>query len=461
MLLIFMIAILLILFAIIFVINVHYYKKNVYRYATNHYLAYSIMIAFFLIYLLPLKGIFRIKDPETWGGIFDNVISNYIVAFFVIFLLGLEKKLKSKGEDKEKQRHDYDALAKQYFKEENLVSRSAENYYPVVNMGSFNINIYNKTNQHAVELDRIVIDDSQNLYRLPVIIENNFSVLMSAHDTSTLFNNLNIRVKKMEYRDNRLFLETERTYYFYSLVTNRAPDFAWDGLTVRELFEPGPRLLPLEWSALSNHLGFNGFVESSDGYICFVKRSENVSVGKRIWGDSIQASLKTKYALDENGEFTRERLADAVLREIEDELKIKSENCSTVKIIGIYRDLVEAGKPQFLVYAKTELTAIDISKEFHREIMTETHPSEKANHQKRYGRIVEKKVQEDGSELIWVLKDDLIERTVFGEQGISVPTMTFDYECNSILNSENMFLEMVPSSAAAVIMLQAFLQNEK
>ena len=453
------VVITLIIIATIVLYNVLELKKSVYQYATKHIFTYSLMIALLFFYLFLLGGISHIKNRETLEGILDNVISNYIIAFFVFILLWLDKILKSKGEDKEKQRHDYDALAKQYFKEDNLISRSDKNYYPVVNMGSFNISIYDKANPDDVELNRIVIDDSQNLYRLPEIIENNFSALMSVHDTSTLFNNLNIRVKKMEYCSNRLYLETERTYYFYSLVTNRAPDFSWNGLTVRELFEPGPKLLPLDRSALSNHLGFSGFVESSDGYICFVKRSKNVSVGKRTWGDSIQASLKAENALDNNGEFTRERLVDAVLKEIEDELKIKSEQCSAVKIIGIYRDLVEAGKPQFLIYAKTELTAKDISEEFRVDLFNQIL---KAAFQKNSRRIAKNIVQKDGSKLIWVSKDDLIQRTDFGEHGISASIMKFKFYFNNFFPLEkNIFLEMVPSTAAAVIMLQDFLQSQE
>ena len=68
----------------------------------------------------------------------------------------------------------------------------------------------------------------------------------------------------------------------------------------RDVYEYGPFLPKLRDEVLSNHLGFNGFVESKDGYIPFIKRNRAVSIGKSTYGNSIGASLKTKYALDEN-----------------------------------------------------------------------------------------------------------------------------------------------------------------
>ena len=77
-------------------------------------------------------------------------------------------------------------------------------------------------------------------------------------------------------------------------------------------------------SVLSNHIGFNGFIESSDCYIGFIYRGKDVSIGKATWATSIGASLKAKYALDQHFTFSVERLYKGILSEIEDELKIKN-----------------------------------------------------------------------------------------------------------------------------------------
>lgn len=71
------------------------------------------------------------------------------------------------------------------------------------------------------------------------------------------------------------------------------------GISIRELLECGPIVHPLKYSLLSNHLGVNGFVESSDGKIMFVYRKNNVSIGKRTYSNSIGASIKTKYHYDQ------------------------------------------------------------------------------------------------------------------------------------------------------------------
>ena len=76
--------------------------------------------------------------------------------------------------------------------------------------------------------------------------------------------------------DNTFKFVTGRTTYYNSLVTNRAMDYSLtDGISVRELLECGPMVHSLKNSSLSNHLGFNGFVESSDGSIMLVYRKKN------------------------------------------------------------------------------------------------------------------------------------------------------------------------------------------
>ena len=127
--------------------------------------------------------------------------------------------------------------------------------------------------------------------------------------------------------------------------------------TVREIYEPGPFITELKESKLSNHLGFNGFVELADNKIVFVHRGKDVSIGKGTWATSIGASLKTMYALDENKQFTAKGLSNAIRCEIMDELKIElnSDEDYSTSIFAFYRDLVEGGKPQFLFYYKTDL----------------------------------------------------------------------------------------------------------
>lgn len=446
------------IFICIIIFNILFLKKKgSYQYATQHVVVYSCMVVIFVCYFFIFDGLSHFKNRATLEGIVDNIISNYVVVVFIVFFYIFEKWMKNRAEDKEKLRQDYDALAEKY-NAEKLIRRSDDSSYPVVELGSFNIRVYD--GKRMVGLDQIHIEDSKNTYKLPRIIENNFLKIMSAHDTSTLFNNKNIRMIKMEVDGNRLFLTTERTFYFYSLVTNRAPDYEWAGMTVREMFEPGPWLQPMELSDFSNHLGFNGFLESLDGYIVFVKRSENVSIGKCTYGDSVGASLKAKYALDNNGFFTGEGLVNAVLREIENELKIDVEKFLTVNLIGAYRDAVECGKPQLLFYAKATVSAKEISENFYREIKNK-HQRKEVGYREKKRQAAEQKVLEDGTNLVWIKTDDLM-KVEFKEKGIQVPDgsiFAYNHKINAPIPLKEAFLPMVPSAAASIKILQHFFKN--
>lgn len=205
-------------------------------------------------------------------------------------------------------------------------------------------------------------------------------------------------------------------------------------MTVRELFEYGPYLHSLEESKLSNHIGFNGFVESSDGDIVFVKRSNNLSVGKGTYGNSVGASLKAKYALDASGQFSEQGLLNGILCEIVDELKIPIdcvETFSTHNIIAAYRDIVEGGKPQLLFYARTTWTKEQIEQHFLSE-------------RKKSKKVRESALLEDGDELVW------IPRSGFGS--IYFLTDQIIYKGKSY--------RMVPSAIASTIMLVQFLKED-
>lgn len=211
------------------------------------------------------------------------------------------------------------------------------------------------------------------MFEVPQIIYDHFGDILNAHETSGIYNQLNIRVTGWNMKDSAKFeIKAARTTYFYSLITNRAMDYKWNGLTVRELFEYGPFIHSLKESSLSNHLGFNGFVETSDGYIIFIKRKKNLSIGKKTYGTSVSATIKTKYALKKNKKFTKKRLKKAILNEVRDELKIDPkyiEEFSCKKnIIAAYRDLVEGGKPQLLVYMKSSKNKNKIIEDFQKSI---------------------------------------------------------------------------------------------
>ena len=94
---------------------------------------------------------------------------------------------------------------------------------------------------------------------------------------------------------------------------NRAMDKEMaNGLTLRNIYEYGSKLHKLEDSKLSNHIGLNGMVKTSDDKLIFVKRSKDVSIGKNVLGTSMAAALKAKDVVNHQGEFCLEGLQKGV-----------------------------------------------------------------------------------------------------------------------------------------------------
>ncbi len=282
---------------------------------------------------------------------------------------------------------------------------------------------------------KIEIQDSRAKYVLPQMICEHFGELFEAHSTSTVYNQLAIRVDDWEMENGKFVIKTSRTTYFDSLVTNRAMDFCWsNGLTIREQFEYGPYLHGLKESCLSNHLGFNGFIESSDGYIVLMKRGNKLSIGKGTYGSSVGASLKAKYALID-GKFTREGLRKGILKEIENELKISEEGLEAFSLdehlIAAYRDLVEGGKPQLLFYIKSKWPKDKIETNFFEKIKG-------VEKSKKYELL------EDGRRFLWISQKDIKEKKIC----ILPDQIVYDGRP----------YHMMPSVAASIVMLTEYLK---
>lgn len=221
--------------------------------------------------------------------------------------------------------------------------------------------------------------NSRKLYERPKEISGMYSEIMAAHSASSTYNQLMIRcdkitkkVKRVKNKENNTiekkkitYFHVSKTTYNDSLSTNRALDYSVKGTTVRELLAYGPYLHPLEDSKLSNHIGYNGYVETADEKIIFIFRGKHVSIAKSTLQSSIGASLKVKHACSANGYVTKESFIEAVKREIEDELRLKEianykeanvfKDLSFNNVLYFYRELVEGGKPQFMFYVKLPL----------------------------------------------------------------------------------------------------------
>lgn len=250
---------------------------------------------------------------------------------------------------------------------------------------------------------------------------------------------MNIRVKDIDVRGSDVTVKYEYTTYFDSLVTNRAMDYPLGKKhSIREIYEPGPFLNSLPESRLSNHLGFNGFVELNDGTIIFVFRSDKVSIGKSTWAQSIGASLKTMYCINQKTkQFDREGLGNAIKNEIKDELKIEiNEDIDFTKsVFAFYRDIVEGGKPQFLFYYKCSFMGRE---QFEKNFKEKTADSEA----KKENR---KKMITDGDKFKFFTLEQL---------------KGFKYTSSAMIIGNNEKLPMTPSSVASVMLFLKAMEDK-
>lgn len=384
------------------------------------------------------------------GWIDYTVFFTVILALFVNFTsIFINRVIIGHLEDDLKLTHDYDGLANKYeadfimFDNELEVDVATDNLNRLKNLKDGKVNV---TFPVILDMDlygkEITIqDDPKEQYVLPADIQREFGHIFKAHDSSKIYNQLNIRINEWQEEEDQLLIYTGRTTYFNSLATNRAMDYKWTtGVTTRDLYGYGPYVRELSESELSNHLGFNGFIESDDEYIAFIRRGRNLSIAKGTYATSIAASLKVKYALNSDKAFTKEGLVNAIVKEIEDELKITEyelEGFSAEEnIIAAYRDLVEGGKPQLLVYARANKSKDEIEKNFTKNIRNKGKDSSQKEN-------VESQVLEDGNKILWIYKDDLRNLAISSEYMVH----------------EGKEYKMVPSAAASVVMLRRHLEK--
>lgn len=316
-----------------------------------------------------------------------------IIAFICqIISLAIVNIIEKHFEDANKLTTNYSSLIRKYSRTELFVFKKAVFPIEVLQLRTKNDEAFNLHFEHSNSLNR---------YELPQQIAANSSYLMNAHKHSKIYNRLNIRLDNLVNESNNVKLIYSQTYYFDSMITNRAMDFRLEnGKTIREIYEPGPFFSKLNESKFSNHLGFNGFIELNDGKIIFVLRDKDLSIGKNTLACSIGASLKSEYALNNNLQLTKDGLNKAIIKEIKDELNIDIQETTdlTSSIFVFCRDILEGGRPQFIFYYKlANLSQDDFLKQF----------------KKRNKKDDKKLKKTDGSHFIFLKLDELNRCSIF------------------------------------------------
>lgn len=423
------------------------FRKASYWFAKNDGVEFALSL---VIILLALGWLFASEESDL-SGVVDLTIFFAIVATMLLQVVArfAKNRIVNWAEDDIKLDTNYKKLAKRY---PVIVYPDGASVDPLITgdnsrAASENAAILQKHGNYSatwrlpVILDHglpgetlFSINDEESQYQLPESIREHRAALMEAHATSNIYNQLNVRVNEWFMEDDCFQLNTSRTTYFDSLATNRAMDFMWPtGTTTRDQYQYGP--FPPKLSAespLSNHLGFNGLVITSDGFVPFIRRNKIVSIGKNTYGTSVGASLKTKYALNHSMRFDLRGLENAIVQEIKDELKLEATELVDFSVnsgvIAAYRDLVEGGKPQLLFFARTLLSSNELERRFLGEIAMEKKNKESWD--------VEARELEDGDEIIWLSLGEM-RRAAF---------------CEDAMACAGMCLRMTPSSVASVLL---------
>ena len=216
-------------------------------------------------------------------------------------------------------------------------------------------------------------DDTVASHELPPFVISHAEELLLAHKNSTKSNSDTVRLNDFDYNENSkdLALKTSRTTYYHMLLTNRCMDYKFaDGLSIREIYENGNEITPLEHSLLGNQIGINGLIVTRDNYILIERRTRKKITWKNKFAQSISLALKLKdlgierEPLNNDPETAQKKFKHIIEKTIKENFGLTPEDYAEFNMsenfLGIARDLLEGGKPNLYFYVRTNCTAAEL-----------------------------------------------------------------------------------------------------
>ena len=376
--------------------NEHSVFKRFVRFLKKNRGSYVLVCLITVIVILVLKAFDSFSNGSDFKSYLSSIIDlkTFVTIVLVFILTGIASLIGGlfapKVEDMMKLTSNYDLLARKYGDFSELIeytnskdsdyitgrkkSKSkAKKYdedkyvFPVVKI----VSLYDK------KVDFVFDYETADVYKQPSWVSSHSDALFAAHSHSEIYNQQNFRVDDITWNKNSVKIYLSKTTYLDSLITNRACDYEINGVSVRELYEPGPVLHDLKDSQLSNHLGYNGMVETSDHKFIFIKRHKKVSIAKNTWQTSVGASLKVKYALTKDKKIDTNSISAAIVKEMMSEFNLKNlDNSKDLEakmmndfsfkknVLYFYRDLLECGKPQMMFYYQLPISSDEVAKAF-------------------------------------------------------------------------------------------------
>ena len=151
---------------------------------------------------------------------------------------GIFMQLKRVPHDRKRPRNMVvDTYSEEYARRENDI-----NEYMDGRLFLSGLNVYANVNGDT----SMVFADSKEMSELPSFIREHATELLKAHGGSSIRNTVTVRLQDVESDGKRLTLKTQRSQYFYMLVTNRCMDYKLDGnITIRDIYEFKDKVSPL------------------------------------------------------------------------------------------------------------------------------------------------------------------------------------------------------------------------
>lgn len=290
---------------------------------------------------------FAIYTYFYWENTFNQFVGTLAGIGTAAFVGSIIHLVSLGFEDKNKVSTDFTANKKIYTNENYIQKITFEDGSIYKFLYSGESKIINKLN---------IIDNKDIMYTPTDIMVNNYTKLFSAHRGSFKKNFFTVKIDEMELSNNELNIKSSRSTYFSHLISNRVIDFPFEkSLTLRKIYEPGPKLTSLSQSKLSNHLGIIGLIKTSDNYFLVNRRSKTGSTSK----DFLVAPVSLPLFGDYESNVTEEYIKNTIINRVNSQIDCSEDKTDVVdKIVftGYGRDIYEGGKPHIFLLVEINIT---------------------------------------------------------------------------------------------------------
>ena len=323
--------------------------SNIFRFfKKEHMPKYIVLASTFIAGIIVF--LFLSKQDVT-----GTIVGSVVGFIFSTLMISLIKIITGRFEDSLKVNCDTDSILKVY---------SEELYKKTLTLNNTNIYFaYNDCFINDGTYKFEVIDHPNNYFQLDDFIQGNFESIFKSHLGSYKENTLTIRLDSFVKDDvnKKITFNLSRSNFYNHLVTNRAIDvMLFNSISLRNMYECGPVLSPLENSKMSNHIGINALVFLNDGNILVPRRKGNSTISKNKVTSSIAIKLNLPNKLKPNDYINTDYvIRDNLFDNLQERLDLDESAIKIAKpnlfFLGFGRNVYEAGKPQFYYVIKLDI----------------------------------------------------------------------------------------------------------